>query len=363
MAGEQRAIAESLDLSEATVSRALKNHPRISAVTRARVAEAAVRMGLRSKGSDVLEGMSKPAGAGGKTASSGMIHLGALCRGSLSPGYVHDVVPLRLIQGMSHAARANRATLHIEYLPPDEFDRLDDPKVWPAVIQEHVISGLAVFADLKPTAVEALSAHMPCVQFMPPGSRAYCDSVTEDNVRAIGQIFDHLMSLGHQKIGMADFGYKTPSARARLTGYIQALFDRNLPYDPQNCIFNSVKSSGQSEDEPLEDPVVEHIIDRMKSGVRAWICINDYLGYLVLRKLQAKGVRVPADVSLCGFDNFDPPSGLAKLTTMQGPFETIGRAAVRRLTLRAVERGGEPVHIMFGCKLIEGATTGPVPRT
>jgi LacI family transcriptional regulator len=360
MAGEQRAIAEALNLSEATVSRSLKNHPRISAVTRARVAEAAVRMGLRSKGVDLVEGMSKP--PGGK-ASSGMIHLGALCRGSLSPGTVHDVVPLRLIQGMSHAARANRATLHIEYLPPEEFDRLSDRKMWPAVIQEHVVSGLAVFADLKPAAMEALSKHLPCVQFIAPGSQASCDSVTEDNVRAIGQIFDHLQNLGHQKIGMADFGYTTPSARARLTGYIQALVDRNMAYDPLTCVFQSGKDSLQPSSHPQNVPqevvVVDHIIDRMKHGIRAWICINDYLGYLVMRQLQAKGLRVPEDVSICGFDNFDPPSGLAKLTTMEGPFETIGRAAVRRLLLRAVERGGEPVHIMFGCKLIEGASTGP----
>jgi DNA-binding LacI/PurR family transcriptional regulator len=359
MAGEQRAIAEALNISEATVSRSLKNHPRISAVTRARVAEVAVRMGLRPRGTDAVEGMSKPPG---DRKSSGMIHLGTLCRGSSASGKPQDIVALRLIQGMSLAARANRATLHIEFLSPHEFDRLDDPRMWPTVIQERIISGVAIFADLKPSAVEVLSKHLPCVQFVAPGSRSVADSVTEDNVRAVGQLFDHLQGLGHKQIGMADFGYDSPSARSRLVGYMQALVNRNMPYHPDDCRLPVGKLPISAADSEVQRAasVADHVIGRMTQGVRAWICVNDNFGYQLVEQLKLRGISVPKDVSVCGFDNFDPPEGMPKLTTMETPYEAVGRAAVRRLMLRATERDGEPVHIMFGCKLIEGESTGAI---
>ena len=62
---------------------------------------------------------------------------------------------------------------------------------------------------------------------------------------------------------------------------------------------------------------------------------------------------------MCGFDNFDPPPGMPKLTTVDGPFETLGAAAVRQLMRRIVHRegAGEPVHMVYGSRLVQGAST------
>lgn len=351
MASDQQAIAEALSISVATVSRSLKNHPAISLATRARVADAALRMGYRRRGD-------KPMRVETHIEPTGMVHLGVLCRGSLSPGVVHNNVVMRLIQGMSVAARAKRVALQIEYLAPDEFDHLNVPSTWPAVIRERVISGLALFADPHPDAVEALSAHLPCLQFVSAGVHSKVDCVTEDNAKSIAQLFNHLRAFGHEQIGMADFGYHGPSAKARLGGYVQSLLENNMVFDPQNATF---LAADPSVGEERLQKIADHVARRVTQGVTAWICDNDFLGYSLMGELQRRGLRVPSDVSICGFDNFAPPPGLPKLTSIDGPFETMGEAAVARLLRRAVQGSGvEPVHIMYGCRLIEGESTGPV---
>lgn len=360
MAGEQRAIAQALNLSEATVSRSLKNHPRISAATRARVAEAAVRMGFRGRAPRDAARADAPPGK-----ATGLVHLGVLCRGSFEASNVHHLVSMRLIQGMSSAARVGRATLHVEYLTPSEFDKLDDISHWPPVLREHVVSGVAVFSDASPAAITALAREFALVRFIDDG-RPLTDSavedridcVTEDNVRSMRQLITHLWELGHRKIGLADFGYTDPSTQARLAGYLQVLIERDLDYSPKDARYlppNIVDLDAQL------DHVAAHIASRAAHGVRAWICPNDYLGYRLIERLRAHRIQTPRDVSICGFDNFPAPHGLPKLTSIDGPFETMGAAATSQLLSRIINPHAEPVHAMYRCRLVVGGSTAP-PR-
>ena len=68
---------------------------------------------------------------------------------------------------------------------------------------------------------------------------------------------------------------------------------------------------------------------------------------------------MPEDVSVCGFDNFDPPARASKLTSIDGPFEKMGEVAVRRLVQRIAGPGASASTSCSAANLVVEATTGP----
>lgn len=365
MTASQNTIAEALNVSVATVSRSLRNHPAISVETRARVAEAAVRLGYRvpEDGEDSPRGRPRRskthAQADAPKPRMGLVHLAAICRGSITPDSVHNLVAFRIVQGMSRGARANRATLHIEYLPPEEFDLLHDPAHWPAVIAEKFASGVVLVNHPSSAAIKALAKSLPCINFERHVDCTDTDCVTEDNLGSISQLFDHFIALGHRRIGLADSSYYLPSYQARLGGYVQNLVERSMPFDPANLLLPDAPSDQMARFAAL----AAHMEHRFrKHDVTAWICVNDFVGYHIIRELKSRGVRVPEDVSVAAFDNFDPPPGLPKLTTIDGPFEAMGAVAVERVIKRVIQKDIPPLYTMLNTRLIIGQSTGPARR-
>ena len=366
MTASQNTIAEALNVSVATVSRSLRNHPAISAETRARVAEAAVRLGYRAPedGNTAVRGRPRrahgTARADGTNPRMGLVHLAAICRGSITPDSVHNLVAFRLVQGMSRGSRKNRATLHIEYLPPEEFDLLHDPQYWPLVIEEKFVSGVVLVNHPTSAAIKTLAKTIPCINFERHADCTDTDCVTEDNLGSISKLFDHFILLGHRRVGLVDSGYDLPSYQARLGGYVQNLVERAMTFDSANAILPNAPTDQNARFEAL----AAHIKQRLRSDrVTAWICVNDFVGYHIIRQLNQRGIRVPEDVSIAAFDNFDPPSGLPKLTTIDGPFEAMGKVAVERLIERIIHKDIPPVYSMLNTRLIIGQSTGPAPRT
>ncbi len=96
----------------------------------------------------------------------------------------------------------------------------------------------------------------------------------------------------------------------------------------------------------------------------AIVCYNDMLALGVLQGLQFRGVRVPKDISVTGFDNLffsaytDPP-----LTTFDQPKRFIGAEAAR-LVLELLDAGGKDgaqpeIHLLKGRLLVRSSTAAP----
>ncbi len=358
----QQTIAQALNVSVATVSRSLRNHPAISSETRARVAEAAMRLGYKvPDGRTITRGRPRRDNgrAGGQNFTSlGLAHLAVICQGGARPDSAHFVVQFRILQGMSAAARAHHATLHIEYLSDEEFNSLPAPATWPAVLREKFVSGVILLGTPRPETVAALQRVLPCICFQRSAGAMEIDTVSEDNYNSMCQLFTHLMQLGHRRIGMVDFGYRSHSYRARLGAFMQCLLEWNLPVECEDFIFPG--RDDLLSEEAKAAPAAEHVIARRRAAaVTAWICQNDYQGYLLLRHLHKSGLRVPEDISLCGFDHFPPPEGLAPLTSIDGAFEAMGSAAISRLLARIKSPTMEPANILLNTNLCLGKSTGP----
>jgi DNA-binding LacI/PurR family transcriptional regulator len=172
----------------------------------------------------------------------------------------------------------------------------------------------------------------------------------------------HLYDLGHRQIGFVGRCNELSWSRARFAGYVDALCQHGLEYRPERVI--DVAAMDLEGYERTSDPWGHHIdriIAQMNKGVRAWMCASDFAGYAVSRGLMNRGIRIPEEVSITGFDALREPSfGCPLLTAAAVPQHAMGAAALK-VVISRLRRPQESSHTLFGCSLRIGASTGPVP--
>lgn len=132
----------------------------------------------------------------------------------------------------------------------------------------------------------------------------------------------HLIELGHKKIGHITGPLVLQGARQRLNGYKQAMSDYNLPVD-EDWIY-----------------IGDYSFDKGKSGgkylagkkVSAIFAANDFSAIGALAGIKECNLFVPEDISLVGYDDIEFASFLeAPLTTIRQPIDTIGKKAIQIL--------------------------------
>jgi DNA-binding LacI/PurR family transcriptional regulator len=182
------------------------------------------------------------------------------------------------------------------------------------------------------------------------------DFVGIDNQNAAREIVDYLLELGHTRIGYlaldeADF---TTTTYDRRIGYQEALQRCGLA-DPELIYM-------------LDGPAKVHPVDHflgLKDPATAVFANNDEIAYGLIASMENRGLHVPEDLSIVGFDDiyrFSPRT--ARLTTMQQPFEQIGRRAMELLLRRL--RPGEDArlpwqHILLPTTLTVRSTCRAIP--
>ena len=181
-------------------------------------------------------------------------------------------------------------------------------------------------------------------------------SVTMHNWDSIGAVVEHLRSLGHRDIGFLYNSLPSSNDRERREAFETSLRRAGLPFSEERIydIF------------PTMDGARRSVLDLLERGVRfppALIANNDSIAIGALRALKEKGIRVPEDISLTGFDGLpfaavsDPP-----LTTVSVSCEDIGHWAVHILHEQIRGRTAAPCRIFVGTSLLVRGSTGPCPK-
>jgi DNA-binding LacI/PurR family transcriptional regulator len=104
----------------------------------------------------------------------------------------------------------------------------------------------------------------------------------------------------------------------------------------------------------LADTVAERV---RYDGVTAWVCAADHQAYQLISDLRDRGLRVPDDVSVTGFDGQDAPPGLPRLTSMAVPNADLGASAVARLVSRLLQPASQRRMTLVMPRFVEGGTT------
>jgi DNA-binding LacI/PurR family transcriptional regulator len=178
--------------------------------------------------------------------------------------------------------------------------------------------------------------------------------VAFDNFQSAYRIVEYLIGLGHRRIGMIA-GKFSVSERAllRWQAYRQCLGDHELAYDPK-----LVLEEGYSYSEGKE--AMTHLLD-LPSRPSAVFCGNDVLAIGAMVGAKERGLKIPEELSVAGFDNmeisafYDPP-----LTTVAVPAYEMGRMAAKILIENLRGESQRPQQYVLEAKLIVRGSTAKI---
>lgn len=149
-------------------------------------------------------------------------------------------------------------------------------------------------------------------------------SVRIDNVGAAKKVVNHLISLGHKRIGVITGLEDNPHTIDRLAGYKTALAEANIRYDPRWVIAGDFNYwSGLN--------AAEHVAN-MSEKPTAFFCMNDEMAIAAMRGFKDHGIQVPQDISVVGFDDMKVSRYcVPTLSSVAQPAEKMGEKAAEIL--------------------------------
>jgi LacI family transcriptional regulator len=335
----QSDVARLAGVSRATVSYVISGHANgaiaLTEETRRRVLQAAEQLGYQPH-------------AAAQSLRAGATHtIGMLIPDMRNPHY------WQIVCGVEEVARAHGYDLllsHAALNPDRELESVN------ALLRGRV-DGLALiltFPDRLTEEAKLLAQRRSPVVLFSEGI-AGLDMVLPGHGEGAVEMMAHLLALGHRRIGLV-YGVAIPElARDRLGAYRRALQEAGLPLSEE-----LIEYCGPT----LADgyKAAARLLDRPPRPT-ALLAVNDLLAVGVLRLLADRGLRVPEDVSVAGFDDIDVASYLVPpLTTVRVNAEEVGRTAGRLIFERMNDPERPLQSIRIPAELVKRTSTGPAPK-
>jgi DNA-binding LacI/PurR family transcriptional regulator len=298
-------IAKQAGVSHTTVSRALHNSPLISIQTTERIQKIALDLNYH------------PSFAARSLKTNRSQALGVIV------SHIDDPFFSEILQGIDDVAQANGYSL---FIAASQQDALRENAIV-ATMREHRVDGV-ILCSPRFTPEQSLrlqSYEIPIVAINNQATEDYQYSIYHDDVDGGRQACEHLISLGHQRIGYLGDASSGRTTQERLAGFQQAMHKAGLVINDDYIHQVMGNSARQGYD------ATDYFLD-LAIRPTALICYNDMLAVGVLKRLRQAGLIVPNDISVTGFDNIMvsdytyPP-----LTTIDQPKRFLGAEAARMM--------------------------------
>ncbi len=298
-------IAEKLGVSVVTVSNALAGRDGVSETLRQRICQAAEEMGY--KPSNTKSG--KHSAAVPKLEKNVGIITSERFVGARGTFY------WELTANISNKLSAMNVLTLYECISAEN----EEKAILPNMITEKKVDGILVIGQIKRKYIERLSKlSLPVVFVDFYDSRFDIDSVNSDSFHGSYIITDHLVKMGHRKIGFFGTINQTSSINDRYLGYIKCIIENRLTYRSDWVI-----------DDRDQNGTPFSRIDFPDDMPTAFVCNNDETAFRVINALRSKGVRVPEDISVVGYDNYTGSSiCIPAITTVDVDLKKMAAAAV-----------------------------------
>lgn len=341
-------VAERSGVSIATVSRVYRTPESVRAQTRERVLDAARELGYVPSGN----------ARGLASRTTGVL---GLC----FPDYADpdaeadaeadsdadDAVMLysdQIIRGMERAARRHGYALLIA------ASLEGGPESLVAKVAGRV-DGFAVLAQTVPTEdLEVISRRLPVVMLAGPREIDHLDHIVVANADGERELTRHLIEdHGLRRLVFVGGDTDSPDAEARFRGFQEACRDAGLPVPDEPALRTTMMKQAEGAQ------AAETLLDRGRERPEAMLFANDQMAVGALRALARRGVRVPQDMAVTGFDGIplgrivQPP-----LTTVRQPIRRLGEQAVELLVQRLSDTGREPVSLTLPVSVIRRTSCG-----
>lgn len=323
-------VAELAGVSHQTVSRVVKGETNIRADLRERIEAAILQLGY------------KPNLTARALASSSRHRIGAIVYNILEVG------PSRFVKGASDAAKDAGYVLDIVSLDPHDEKGIEEAI---SVINPHDLAGLLVIAPTDPVLalIDQVGFSMP-VYVESEAQDVAAGSDHTQNHRGMRSLIDHLVGLGHRRYFQIPGPMAWTAAQSRESAYTAAI-------EAAGCVSVGMVPG----DWTSESGYQAAMSMPLDAGVTAVVVGNDQMALGVLAALADRGIRVPEDISVVGFDDIPEAAYFRPaLTTVRQDFEAQGRAALGRLLAIMADDGSEEPPRPES-QLVVRASTGVAP--
>jgi len=170
-------------------------------------------------------------------------------------------------------------------------------------------------------------------------------TVEVNNRQSIVNVMDHLFDLGHRRIGFITGNRVHASAQQRLQGYLDALEDAGIAYDP------ALVGEGNWM-HPRAYDVAQNLLN-LDDPPTAIVASNDLSAFGAMQAARGLGLEVGSDVSITGFDDIGMASTVTPtLTTVRQPMLQMGHAAAEMLLKASTGQPLDQRHVQLDTELI-----------
>lgn len=332
MATTIKDIAEQADVSIATVSLVLNNKPGVGEETRKRVLRLAQEMQYATS-----QRVTAP-------PDQGTIRFLKIARHGHTVNRDHTVFISDYIDGIVQAGKELRYKTQVTSFQTTPIDEIV------ATIQsEPELSGAIVLGTelTREDVLKFRKVSIPLVFIDTFIEYVPFDFVDMNNLDSVFKVIEHFLHYGHRRIGLVRSSVRTRNFYLRDKAFIEGMACFGVELDTR-YVFRA---------DSTFDGAYQDMKRYLETGVElptALFCTNDIIAFGVLKALREKGIRVPEDVSMVGFDDLptaallDPP-----LTSIAVSKREIGSTAMRRLHARIQNVPLAPSKIVVGGELIE----------
>ncbi len=165
------------------------------------------------------------------------------------------------------------------------------------------------------------------------------DAVVGDSFAGAQRLVEHLIGLGHRRIGLIVESDEVSTARDRRRGYEAALAAAGIALDPSLVVETAVDPAGGAEG-------MRRLLE-LEQPPTAVFTVNNLVALGAIEAVRGAGLEVPDDVALVCFDDIEYASRLYPfLTVLEQPAETFGTVATQLLLERIQGRGPARRHVV-----------------
>lgn len=231
--------------------------------------------------------------------------------------------------------------------------RVDEHVGWERRYLSRVMGTLVDGAVIVTPTVTEVQYDGPVVAVDPHTGRSSLPTVAADNLQGARIGVDHLIELGHRRIGMVTGRPDLVSAQLREQGYRDAIHAAGLRVDEDLLALGAF--------DPEQAREAARALLTLPDPPTAIFAANDISALATLDVAAELGIDVPGQVSVVGFDNI-PESALAHppLTTVHQPMRQLGRDATAMLVALIAGEEIDDTHLTLDTTLVPRRSTAPL---
>lgn len=235
---------------------------------------------------------------------------------------------MTIIHEMAKEASKHNINLMYTYLPSVVTPEYE----LPPILTNGTIQGVIVLNVYNEALVRRLSALSVPKVFMDtcttlPFRELNGDLLLIEGLSGIAEIVDSLVKKGKKTFGfIGDINYAQTNYE-RYRGFVHSLEEHNLKLNKDFCMTGRIGVDTYVEE-------IHSFINKLDKLPDAFICVSDFVASIVYRDLKARGLSIPEDIALSGFDGNAEIIGADEITTVQVHNSDIGIRLVRQILYR-----------------------------